>query len=119
MGGMDMIKDQYGFALVEILIAVVILGLVFAVFGSVFGSSLQSILGAGNHHAVLIEAQSLLERALTDDSLEEADGVLRRSVTLPPNGHEGVLVTVKLPWHSGFGSERYVELSTFRANPQE
>jgi prepilin-type N-terminal cleavage/methylation domain-containing protein len=114
-----MIKDQRGFGLVEILVAILILGFVFAVFGSVFGISIQTIGGAGKHHAALTAAQSLLERALWDGSLGEADGVYRDSSGLSPNGHEGVLITVRLPWRTGFGSERVVELSTFRANPKE
>jgi prepilin-type N-terminal cleavage/methylation domain-containing protein len=119
MGEIFMFKDQSGFALSEVLIAVLILGLVAALFGSVFGSSIQSIWGAGNHHAALTEAQSLLERALVDDSLAEADGVLRDPVSLPPGEQEGELITVRIPWISGFGSERFVELSVFTASPQE
>ena len=45
-GGVEMFKEQQGFALTEIIIGVLILGFVFALFGSVFGSSIQSIWGA-------------------------------------------------------------------------
>lgn len=106
-------RDQSGFTLTEILIAVVILGVVVAVFSSVFGSSVSSIRGAGNHHSTLIEAQNLLDRALVDESLGEEDGVFREPWTL--NEHEGTLYTVKLPWRTGFGAERELKLSTFKA----
>ena len=118
-GGVEMFKEQQGFALTEIIIGVLILGFVFALFGSVFGSSIQSIWGAGNHHTALVEAQALLERALVDNSLGEADGVLRDPVSLPPGEQEGELITVRIPWKSGFGSERFVELNVFKASPQE
>lgn len=118
-GGVEMFKEQQGFALTEIIIGILILGFVFALFGSVFGSSIQSIWGAGNHHTALVEAQALLERALFDNSLGEADGIFREAMTLPPGGHQGELITVRLPWHAGVGSQRYIELSTFKANPQE
>jgi prepilin-type N-terminal cleavage/methylation domain-containing protein len=108
-------KKQDGFTLTEVLIAVMILSLAVAAFGSVFGSSIQAIWGAGNHHIALTEAQSLLERAIADLSLGETEGVFRDPLTL--NEQEGTLLTVKIPWQTGLGSERVLELSTFRASP--
>lgn len=111
--GLSVRRDQRGFTLTEVLIAIVILGVLAAVFSSVFGSSISSIWGAGNHHSTLIEAQSLLDRALVDESWGEEEGVFREPWTL--NGQDGTLYTVKLPWRTGFGAEREIVISTFKA----
>lgn len=111
--GLSIRRDQRGFTLTEVLIAIVILGVLAVVFSPVFGSSVSSIGGAGNHHSTLIEAQSLLDRALVDESLGEEDGVFKEPWTL--NEHEGTLYTVKLPWRTGFGVEREIVISTFKA----
>lgn len=109
--------EEGGFTLIEILVAMVIFGLLAVVFSSVFVSSIGSIWGAGSHHAALVEAQILMERALGDTSLGEDKGIFREPLTL--DGQKGILITVKLPWQAGIGNERLLELSTFRADPKE
>lgn len=109
-------KNEYGFTLVEILVAVVILGILVVTFSSVFGSSVRSIWGAGNHHDALLEAQSLLEQVLSGSQLADARVSVHGTIN-KLNGQEGVLYTVRVPWQTGSGAEREVKLSAFKVTP--
>ena len=111
-----MIKDQSGFTLMEILVAVVILGILAASFSSFFGVSLSSISGAGNRHYALVEAQDLLERALADPTMD-SDGIYRQPET--QHGVSGELITAKVIWQDGFGVNRELKLSVFQAEHSE
>ncbi|MGI6645752.1 MAG: prepilin-type N-terminal cleavage/methylation domain-containing protein [Limnochordia bacterium] len=67
-------KRQQGFSLVEVLVAVVVLGVIVAAFSGVFSSSIDSILSAGDRYRALMEAQGLLERVLATGDLEGLEG---------------------------------------------
>lgn len=112
-----MIKGQDGFTLMEILVAVMILGIVAATFSSLFGFSISSISGAGERHLALLEAQVLLEQALVDPTMGELVGIYRQSMT--SNGVNGELITAKVIWHDRFGGQRELELSVLQADQDQ
>lgn len=105
-----MTKNQYGFTLTEILVAVMILGVLAVSFSSFFGFSVGSIVGAGRRQDALVEAQNLLERALVDDDFS---GVDRQPAT--QNGIEGELITATVIWRDGMSGNRELKLSVFKA----
>lgn len=110
-----MMKRQQGFSLVEVLVAVVVLGVIVAAFSGVFSSSIDSILSAGDRYRALMEAQGLLERVLATGDLEGLEGVVKWEPSNQP-GYEstvgGRLITVTVP----AGPHGVVRLSAFQLN---
>jgi prepilin-type N-terminal cleavage/methylation domain-containing protein len=110
-----MMKRQQGFSLVEVLVAVVVLGVIVAAFSGVFSSSIDSILSAGDRYRALMEAQGLLERVLATGDLEGLEGVVEWEQSNQP-GYEstvgGRLITVTVP----AGPHGVVRLSAFQLN---
>ena len=109
-----MMKRQLGFSLVEVLVAVGVLGVIVAAFPGVFSSSIDSILSAGDRYRALMEAQGLLERVLATGDLEGLEGVEWEQSNQP--GYEstvgGRLITVTVP----AGPHGVVRLSAFQLN---
>lgn len=112
---MTMIKNQQGFSFVEVLVAVVVLGLIIGGFSGVFSSSIGSILAAGDRYRALTEAQHMLERALAVSDLNGLEGIEWNETEQLVDGARGVhgrLITVTVP----AGRHGVVKLSAFKAD---
>ena len=109
-----MIKNQQGFSFVEVLVAVVVLGLIIGGFSGVFSSSIGSILAAGDRYRALTEAQHMLERALAVSDLNGLEGIeWNETEQLVDEAMvHGRLITVTVP----AGRHGVVKLSTFKAD---
>lgn len=113
-----MIRDQGGFTLVEILVAVTILGILVASFSTLFTSSVNAIYSSGNRYDALTKAQSLLEQALRGQPLDVADGIFRTPITQNVGGLDvkGTLITAKVAWKTALEKTSVVDLSAFQAD---
>lgn len=111
---MTMIKNQQGFSFVEVLVAVVVLGLIIGGFSGVFSSSIGSILAAGDRYRALTEAQHMLERALAVSDLNGLEGIeWNETKQLVDEAMvHGRLITVTVP----AGRHGVVKLSAFKAD---
>ena len=111
---MTMIKNQQGFSFVEVLVAVVVLGLIIGGFSGVFSSSIGSILAAGDRYRALTEAQHMLERALAVSDLNGLEGIeWNETEQLVDEAMvHGRLITVTVP----AGRHGVVKLSAFKAD---
>ena len=110
-----MIKNQQGFSFVEVLVAVVVLGLIIGGFSGVFSSSIGSILAAGDRYRALTEAQHMLERALAVSDLNGLEGIEWNKTKQLVDGARvvhGRLITVTVP----AGRHGVVKLSAFKAD---
>lgn len=109
-----MIKNQQGFSFVEVLVAVVVLGLIIGGFSGVFSSSIGSILAAGDRYRALTEAQHMLERALAVSDLNGLEGIeWNKTEQLVAEAMvHGRLITVTVP----AGRHGVVKLSAFKAD---
>ncbi len=110
-----MIKNQQGFSFVEVLVAVVVLGLIIGGFSGVFSSSIGSILAAGDRYRALTEAQHMLERALAVSDLNGLEGIEWNETEQLVDGARvvhGRLITVTVP----AGRHGVVKLSAFKAD---
>ncbi|WP_461368018.1 prepilin-type N-terminal cleavage/methylation domain-containing protein [Candidatus Darwinibacter acetoxidans] len=109
-----MIKNQQGFSFVEVLVAVVVLGLIIGGFSGVFSSSIGSILAAGDRYRALTEAQHMLERALAVSDLNGLEGIeWNKTEQLVDEAMvHGRLITVTVP----AGRHGVVKLSAFKAD---
>ena len=109
-----MIKNQQGFSFVEVLVAVVVLGLIIGGFSGVFSSSIGSILAAGDRYRALTEAQHMLERALAVSDLNGLEGIeWNETEQLVDEAMvHGRLITVTVP----AGRHGVVKLSAFKAD---
>ena len=109
-----MIKNQQGFSFVEVLVAVVVLGLIIGGFSGVFSSSIGSILAAGDRYRALTEAQHMLERALAVSDLNGLEGIEWNETEQHVDGARvhGRLITVTVP----AGRHGVVKLSAFKAD---
>lgn len=110
-----MMKQEQGFSFVEVLVAVVVLGLIIGGFSGVFSSSIGSILAAGDRYRALTEAQHMLERALAVSDLNGLEGIEWNETEQLVDGARvvhGRLITVTVP----AGRHGVVKLSTFKAD---
>ena len=109
-----MIKNQQGFSFVEVLVAVVVLGLIIGGFSGVFSSSIGSILAAGDRYRALTEAQHMLERALAVSDLSGLEGIEWNETgqLVDEAMVHGRLITVTVP----AGRHGVVKLSAFKAD---
>ena len=110
-----MMKQEQGFSFVEVLVAVVVLGLIIGGFSGVFSSSIGSILAAGDRYRAFAEAQELLERVLATDNLDGLEGVdwTEEVQIVDEVKVKGKLITVTVP----AGRYGVAKLSTFKADP--
>jgi len=109
-----MMKQEQGFSFVEVLVAVVVLGLIIGGFSGVFSSSIGSILAAGDRYRALTEAQHMLERALAVSDLNGLEGIeWNETEQLVDEAMvHGRLITVTVP----AGRHGVVKLSAFKAD---
>jgi len=110
-----MMKQEQGFSFVEVLVAVVVLGLIIGGFSGVFSSSIGSILAAGDRYRALTEAQHMLERALAVSDLNGLEGIeWNKTEQLVDEARvvHGRLITVTVP----AGRHGVVKLSAFKAD---
>ena len=109
-----MMKQEQGFSFVEVLVAVVVLGLIIGGFSGVFSSSIGSILAAGDRYRALTEAQHMLERALAVSDLNGLEGIEWNETEQLVDGARvhGRLITVTVP----AGRHGVVKLSAFKAD---
>ena len=109
-----MMKQEQGISFVEVLEAVVVLGLIIGGFSGVFSSSIGSILAAGDLYWAVAEALELLERFLATDNLDGLEGVdwTEKVQIVDEVKVKGKLITGSVP----AGRYGVAKLSTFKAD---
>jgi general secretion pathway protein I len=123
-------KKQHGFTLLEVLVALSILAISYAVVLQIFGGAARKATLTGDYRRALMVAESQLDYAAATVAYRNnvnsglADGKFSWEVSYLPSGEyflEGlpvrytpVTIAVEVSWSDPGGSERSVRVSTIR-----
>ncbi len=108
-------KDEKGFLLIEVLIALLLLIIIIIGFTALITSSYQGIHTAGSRAQALYEAQELMENAIASPDFT-SDEVVIVQLASPPGGIASRKITVTVPYTDAKGFSRTVTLTSYIPN---